>query len=354
MPSPQSAAGSGAGAPGRRGRRSRGPSIGDVARLAGVSVGTVSHALNKPAVVAPATLARIEAAVEELGYVRNRAARDLVAGDSGTVGMVLVALDNSFIVDIARGAEESIRAQGRSLLLANADVDLPTQDHYLSLFDESRVAGVLLAPLDASLSGAVRVRDHGRPVVLVNYAAEGFCGVLVDEERGGYLASRHLLDLGRRRLAFVGGPLSLRALAGRLRGARRAADEVGVEVEHLPTRSLQPGEGRRVAAEIAQRAPEDRPDGLVIAADSLAVSCVQALTTVHGVDVPGDVAVTGYDDNHFVSDAPVPLTTVRQPGLEMGRTAAALLAEEIESDHHHEHRTVVVVPELLVRASSSG
>ncbi len=337
-----------------RGRRSRGPSIADVARLAGVSVGTVSHALNKPAVVAPATLARVEGAVEELGYVRNRAARDLVAGDSRTVGMVLVALDNSFIVDIARGAEEAVRAQGRSLLLANADVDLPTQDHYLSLFDESRVAGVLLAPLDAPLDGAVRVRGHGRPVVLVNYAAEGFCGVLVDEERGGYLATQHLLDLGRRRLAFVGGPLTLSAVAGRLRGARRAAQEAGVEVEHLPTRSLQPGEGRRVAAEVAARPGGERPDGLVIAADSLAVACVQALTTVHDVAVPGDVAVTGYDDNHFVSDAPVPLTTVRQPGQEMGRRAAELLAREVEEGDEHVHTTVVVVPELLVRASSSG
>ncbi|MEJ5866538.1 LacI family DNA-binding transcriptional regulator [Pseudokineococcus sp. 5B2Z-1] len=325
-----------------------------MARLAGVSVGTVSHALNKPAVVAPPTLARIEAAVEELGYVRNRAARDLVAGDSRTVGMVLVALDNSFIVDIARGAEEAVRAQGRSLLLANADVDLPTQDHYLSLFDESRVAGVLLAPLDSPLEGALRVQRHGRPVVLVNYAADGFCGVVVDEEHGGHLAARHLLDRGRRRLAFVGGPLSLRAVAGRLRGARRAAGEEGLEVEHLPTRSLQPAEGRRVAAELAARPPRERPDGLVIAADSLAVACVQALTTVHGLAVPDDVAVTGYDDNHFVSDAPVPLTTVRQPGLEMGRGAAELLAEEVGGGEEHEHRTVVAVPELLVRASTGG
>jgi LacI family transcriptional regulator len=91
-------------------------------------------------------------------------------------------------------------------------------------------------------------------VVLINYAAAGFCGVLVDEEQGGYLAARHLVDLGRRRLAFVGGPLDLRAVDGRLRGARRAVKETGgaVRLVHLPTANLKPAEGRRVATEVAR------------------------------------------------------------------------------------------------------
>ena len=326
----------------------------DVARMAGVSLGTVSHALNKPGIVSEATRRKIEAAIEELGYVRNRAASSLAAGHTGTVGLILVDLANSLFVDIAKGAEDATQTEGMSLLLANADVDRAKQERYLSLFDETRVSGVILAPLDAPLDGAARVREHGRPVVLVNYAADGYCGVVVDEEHGGYLAARHLIDLGRRRLLFVGGPLTLQALAGRLRGARRAAEEAGVTLEHLPTDGLNPREGRRAAGHVAAVVPASRPDGLVVAADSLAVALVQELTTVLGLRVPADVAVTGYDDNHFASDTPIPVTTVRQPGRDMGAAAAGLLAEEIRDGDDHRHRTLVLRPELLVRQSTAG
>ena len=341
-------------AAGARDDRRRSPNMHDVARVAGVSLGTVSHALNKPHLVSDAARARVEAAIAELGYVRNRTARSLVAGDSATVGFVLVDLANSLFVDIARGAEDATRQRGMALLLANADVDRDRQDRYLRLFDETRVSGILLAPLDAPLDAAATVREHGRPVVLVNYEADGYCGVIVDEEHGGYLAARHLLELGRTRLAFVGGPLTLKALDGRLRGARRAVAEAGADVSlrHLPTDYLNPREGRRVAAEVAALDAVERPDGLVVAADSLAAACIQELTT-HGIKVPVDISVTGYDDNHFAADSAIPLTTLRQPARDMGEAATALLMTEIAARGGHEHRTVVMRPELVVRDSTA-
>jgi LacI family transcriptional regulator len=334
----------------------RGPNMTDVARRAGVSVATVSNTLNRPEIVAPATRERVQAAIDELGFVRNTTARSLKLGVVNTVGLVLVDIGNSFFVDIARGAEVETQRHGMSLVLANADVDLTRQQHYVSLFDEARFSGILLAPLDAPLGRVEATRGHGRPVVLVNYAAEGFCGVLVDEERGGYLAARHLIELGRRRLAFMGGPLTLGAVAGRLRGARRAVEEADADVrlEHLGTHSLNPGEGRRVAGQVAAQPPGRRPDGLVAAADTLAIGCVQELTTVHGVRVPDDVAVTGYDDNHFALDGPIPITTVRQPGHAMGEVATGLLMAEIDGLSGHTHRTVVLEPALIPRRSTLG
>lgn len=343
---------------GREGSRGvagrRAPSMSDVARLAGVSLGTVSNALNKPEIVSGQTRQRIQAAIDELGFVRNGAARSLAAGSTDAVGLVLVDLANSFFVDIARGAEDAVQQRSKFLLLANADVDLAKQDRYLAIFEEARVAGILLAPLDLPLDTAAAVRGRGCPVVLVNYAAEGFCGVTVDEEHGGYLAARHLVEQGRTDLLFVGGPLSLHAVEGRLRGATRAVEEAGggVRLRHVPTRTLSAREGRRVAEELVAGRGGRMPDGVVAAADSLAVAIVQALTTVHRVKVPEEIAVTGYDDNHFAAEGPVPVTTVRQPGPEMGETAARLLLDEIDAGPGHRHRTLMLKPTLVPRQST--
>ena len=251
----------------------------DVAARAGVSLGTVSNALNRPEIVSPATLQRVQKAVESLNFVRNSAARSLAGGVGNTVGLVLVDLANSLFVDISRGAEQCLHAHAKSLLIADSDVDLSRQDRNLGLFDEARVAGIILAPLDASLSRARAVRRHGRSVVLVNYAARGFCGVTVDEVHGGYLAARHLLETGRRRLLFAGGPLTLRAVAGRWSGVQKAVQEWGdgARLEHRVTASLSVREGGVVADELTSRKPGRRPDGVVAAADTLAIGVVQQL-----------------------------------------------------------------------------
>ncbi|GLY18900.1 transcriptional regulator [Kineosporia sp. NBRC 101677] len=324
----------------------------DVARRAGVSVATVSNTLNRPQLVTESTRLRVQEAIGELGFVRNSTARSLKLGVVNTVGLVLVDLGNSFFVDIARGAEGTTQEHGLSLMIANADVDLQRQDHYLNLFNEARVSGILLAPLDASLEHVSSARTAGRPVVLVNYAARGYCGVVADDELGGHLAARHLIEQGRTRLAFVGGPLTLGAVEARMRGAQRAADEAGLALVHLPTQSLNASEGRRIAAQIARMPARRRFDGVVTAADTLAMACVQDLTAVHGLTVPGEVAVTGYDDNHFASDGPIPLSTVRQPGPAMGAAAAGLLLAELTGRPQHRHRTLTLKPSLVVRNSS--
>jgi LacI family transcriptional regulator len=331
------------------------PSMLDVARHAGVSLGTVSNVINAPSKVAPATLDRVRASIDALGFVRNNLARSLAAGRADTLGFVIVDIGNSLFVDIARGAQEASAEHGMRLLLANSDVDLTAQDSYLDLFDEARVGGVLLAPLDGPLDGAARVRSHGRPVVLVNAPdpQSDACGVVVDEELGGYLATRHLLDSGRRRLAFAGGPLTLHAVAQRLVGARRAIAEVGsgATLEVIETTKLTTSEGLALGRALSGRTVDARPQGIVSAADALASGCVQALIYA-GIRVPDDIAIIGYDNNHFASDSVVPISTIGQPGHEMGRIATELLLEEIRAPRAHEHRTITLEPELFARAST--
>ncbi|PPL17631.1 LacI family DNA-binding transcriptional regulator [Microterricola pindariensis] len=326
----------------------------DVALRAGVSHGTVSNFFNRPQLLSEATREKVAQAVADLAFVPNDAARTLAKGTGNTIGVVLVDIGNSFFVDIARGVESAAAESAHKLLLANSDVNAQKQDDYLELFDETRVRGIILAPLDGEQDGAARVRSHGRPVVFVNWPGEddASCGVIVDEEHGGYLAARHLIELGRTTLLFAGGPLTLHAVADRLNGVRRAIDEApGVALEVLETHSLTTRAGRVLGHELAIRPPARQPDGVVCAADSLAIGCIEQLVGA-GIRVPEDIAVTGYDNNHYGAESAVPVTTIAQPGHEMGVIAAELLAEEVGGLPGHTHRTVILKPSLLVRKST--
>ena len=331
------------------------PTMEDVARRAGVSRGTVSNVLNRPSVVSEVTRERVRVAIAELGFVRNHVARSLVVGRANTIGFVIVDLANSYFLDIVRGSEQVADRDAVRLLLANSDVDLTKQDSYLDLFEESRVSGILLAPLDGPMDHAERIRRRKLPVVYVNWpGVEGeSCGVVVDEELGGGLAARHVIDAGCRNLLFVGGPLSLAAVEGRLRGVERAVAETNgaVNLQVWETDRITVPAGLSVGSRIAALPPRERPDALVAASDAVAAGAVQALL-YEGVKVPDDLLVIGYDNNHFASDHVVPISTISQPGDEMGKIATAMLLEEINRDPEHEHRTVVLEPRLIPRTST--
>jgi LacI family transcriptional regulator len=233
-------------------------------------------------------------------------------------------------------------------------VDLVKQQSALELFEQYRVSGAVIAPLDGPMVGVEAVRERGLPIVLVNWEGtpDRSCGVVVDEELGGYVAARHLLDQGARRLCFAGGPLALTAVRRRADGATRAVAEVpAAHLEFRESDRLTVRAGIELGKRILTGHP--RVDGIVAAADALANGIVQTLLYA-GIDVPADVLVIGYDNNHFAADTVVPISTVGQPGVEIGCLAAAPLMEEISDGGAHVHRSVVVKPELIVRRSSRG
>lgn len=329
----------------------------DVAQRAGVALGTVSNVINQPHKVSEATRSRVQRAIDELGFVRNGTAGSLAKGTSNTIGFVTIDLGNTFFLDMARGAEDEARSQGKWLLLGNSDVELARQDSYLSLFDEERVAGILVAPLPHGLAHAELVRAHGRPVVVVNGAFDDpeSCSVLVDNEHGGYLAAQHLIESGRTRLAFVG-PLDLSPIDERYVGVARAVAEAGpsVQLEHIPAAEVQTEDGREVGLALAARPRSAVPDGIVAAADLLALGILQSLLAAGTVSVPEDVAIIGYDNNRMAWDSPIPISTIDQPGREMGRVASQLLLEEIRMPQAHVHRRIILEPTLIARWSTIG
>lgn len=321
-----------------------------------MSSGTVSNVLNHPDRVSSATASKVRRAMELLHYVPNANARSLAAGSSSSIGLIVSDLANSLFVDVARGAEHSAEQAGYTLLIANSDTLLEREARHLRSFTQSRVAGVLLTLNDADHLAAI-AGDTSLPssLVMLNLAvpASRFCSVSVDNEHGGYLAAMHLVDTGRRRMVFVGGPGSLSPVRDRERGFRRAVSERGV----TPIRPLEPegvnrADGWAVGTALAERVAAGEIDGIVAATDLLAAGIVQALTSVPGIRVPEDVAVIGYDNNQAAWDSPIPISTIAQPGEEMGRRGTALILDEGRSGREHTHRAETLAPTLVVRAST--
>lgn len=329
-------------------------SVRDVAQLAKVSVGTVSNVLNRPDKVAPATVERVHRAIDELGFVRNDAARQLRAGRSKTIGLIVLDVRNPFFTELARGAEDEAAANQLAVILGNSDDDSDREAAYLDLFEEQRAHGILITPIGDVAERLERLRAHGTPAVLVDRsgADSGFSSVSVDDIAGGYLAARHLLEQGRRRIAYIGAQFEIRQVADRLEGARRAVTEVDdATLEVISAEGLTVLDGRRAGERILARPATSRPDALFTVNDLMAVGVLQALVMTGAVRVPDDMALVGYDDIDFASAAVVPLTSVRQPSRLIGSTAVSVLLEEA-ADPSLERRTIVFQPELVVRASS--
>lgn len=331
-------------------------SVRDVAALAGVSVGTVSNVLNRPDKVADDTVSRVQLAIEKLGFVRNDAARQLRAGHSRAIGLVILDVGNPFFTDLARGAEDQASAAGYSIILGNSDEKAERESAYLDLFEEQRVRGVLISPFGDIEPRLRRLRDRGIRAVLVDRTSPdtSFSSVSVDDVAGGTLAVEHLIATGRRRIAFVGGPFEIRQVADRLEGARAAVSRhEGVSLEVIPVAALSVVEGRLAGESIVARPREERPDALFAANDLIATGLLQALFMRGTVRVPDEIALIGYDDIDFASAAVVPFSSIRQPSSLIGATAVQLLLEEA-ADPDLKARQVVYQPELVVRASTAG
>ena len=176
----------------------------------------------------------------------------------------------------------------------------------------------------------------------------------VDDVDGGMLAVTHLIEQGHRRIAFIGGPLTTVQVADRLRGARSALESAGRSPDDLavlPTDALNFAEGLRAGERLLGLPRARRPTAAFCANDLVALGLLQQMTRT-GVDVPGDLAIVGYDDIGFAGAAAVPLSSVRQPRELLGRTAAELLLAESKDLDGHVHQQVVFHPELVVRTSS--
>jgi LacI family transcriptional regulator len=326
-----------------------------VARRANVSVGTVSNVLNRPQIVAPQTRERVLRVIDELGFVRNESARHLRTGAGRIIGLVILDLSNPFFTDLARGVEERANEAGYSVIVCNSDEDQTKEDAYMRVLEERRVQGMLIVPVAPGSPAVERMRSRGTAVVRVTHRiTEDECGVGADDLRGGELAMGHLLALGHERVGYITSASHVWPTDERREGMLRAARKDGksddvlrdISVEHLNV-----AHGRDAGERILGVRP--RPTAVVCANDLVALGVLQVLIR-HGVRVPEDMAIVGFDDIEFASAAAIPLTSVRLPRRLMGRVATDLLLEEASGDPEHVHRRIVLEPELVVRQSTIG
>lgn len=329
------------------------PAIKDVARLAGVAVGTVSNVLNDRPSVSPENRARVLAVIERLGYVPNATARQLRRGEPTTVGAVVLDLANPFFTEMARGIEDRLSEDGYTLMLASSDEDPEREHRYLDLLLQQGVRGLLVTPSGTDVTHLREIRDRGTDVVLLDFVSRELDSVGVDDIAGGAIAATHLLDGGRTRLALLNGPRTVRQCEERYAGVERAI--LARELDLASTLTEVTMNAAPLTVDIAEAAthalfdqPGPDPDGIVCINDIVALGALQALRA-RGLSVPDDVAVVGYDDVMFAPMLATPLTSVRQPTRQLGWTAADML---LRGDRSTPARRVEFTPELVVRASS--
>ncbi|HET6625545.1 MAG TPA: LacI family DNA-binding transcriptional regulator [Nocardioidaceae bacterium] len=333
----------------------RSASVKDVAAAAGVSLGTVSNVLNRPERVSAGTRTRVEQAMADLGFVRNESARQLRAGRSSTLAYLMLDATNPFFTDVAQGIEETAEAGRLSVFICNSAHRPEREAAYLNRLEQQRVQGILITPVDPDAAALDELPRRGTPIVIVDRirSTNTHCSVAVDDVLGGRLAAEHLLEMGHTRIAFLGGPNSLGQVRDRREGVLQALDIAGLAPEALTnvvTAALTVAEGKNAGERIAGLPAANRPTAAVCANDLLALGLLQQCVGL-GLRIPEDLAIVGYDDIDFAAAAAVPLTSVRQPRLQLGRTATELLLDEV-SNPDHEHQQILFTPELVVRTST--
>ena len=330
-------------------------SVKDVAAHAGLSVGTVSNVLNRPDKVSEDTRGRVLAAIDELGFVRNEAARQLRAGLSSCVGLLVLNSSNPFFNDVAEGAEQYAAEHGVAVLIGSSGEQIEREKAYLRLFEQQRVRGVLVSPVGDVTKRLARMRTLGIAAVIVDrdLSNGAFTSVSVDDVLGGELAVRHLAEQGHTRIAFVGGPLSLRQIADRFEGAaQEASRHPGVQIEFVPTEGLRILDGVQAGLRLVERPVAERPTAAFAGNDLVALGLLQALASQR-IRVPQEMALIGYDDIAFAAGAAVPLSSIAQPRHEIGRRAMELLLAEAGDPDRPKER-VVLDPTLVVRRSTDA
>lgn len=323
----------------------------DVAKRAGVSVATVSRVLNNHSRVDPTLRERVNAAMEALHYQPNRVAQRLRAGAGGVIGLIISDITNPFFVSVVRGIEDIAYENGLSVLLCNSDENPAKQQMYVKVMQAEDVAGLIITPNAATDSSIDTLLESKMALVFMDRKVENveIDSVTVDSESGTREAIQHLINLGHRRIGFIGGTPAISTGRERYNGFVKAMQD-----NHLPLTPelIRPGlftheSGYKGTNELL--ALSERPTAIFASNNSQALGMLQALHE-RGIRVPEEIAVVSFDDMPWAGALWPPLTVVAQPTYQLGHEAACLLLRRINNPHAP-IENIVLKPELIVRRS---
>jgi LacI family transcriptional regulator len=336
--------------------------IKDVALQAEVSVTTVSHVVNDTRHVSAKVRERVELAIRELGYVPNAMARSLKSNTTSTLGMLIPNSSNPYFAEIVRIVEDRCFAAGYTLVLCNTDDEPQRQSVYLKVLAERRIDGLIVVSTGAGTgtddSASLAKQLHGLrvPTVLVDREIDDPACDLVETAhmQGGLLAVRHLLSLGHKRIACIGGPVGVMPSEQRVEGWRMALAESGATPDIADAGALLwrggfTSQGGYEAMHAILRT-ERKPSAVFVCNDLMAIGALRAAHE-SGVRVPDELSIVGFDDIELSAYMSPPLTTVAQPKERIGALAVDMLLERV-SGKRRDALKVVLQPELRVRAST--
>jgi LacI family transcriptional regulator len=328
----------------------------DVARLAGASVATVSAVVNGTATVSEHLTAKICEAMKALDYHPDGVARSLKVGRTQVIGMVVPDLTNAFFPEVIRGVEDAARAGGYSVMLCNSNEESEQEKRHLSTLFSRRVDGVLLACSDSASAYDSLVRRRF-PIVFVDRIPQGLphAGVSTDNEGAGHRATRHLIELGHERIAFIAGNLNHSSHAERLQGFRRAMQESNLAVrdEYLRMGDLTVESGHLCGLDSMRL--REPPTGIIASNNRMLLGLMRVVNELR-VPCPEQVSIVGFDDFAWTQHFTPPLTVMAQPAHEMGSKAMEILLAKIRAGEANDQQTNGVIrlqAELRVRSSTA-
>lgn len=332
--------------------------IRDVARQAGVSVGTVSNVLSGAVPVRAALRERICAVMEKLDYHPNLIARSLKADKTKTLGMIISDITNPFFPQLVRGAEDSALQHGYVLITFNTDDRIERERQGLSVLRSRRVDGLLLvvAGQGTDVAHISNIIASGTPIVCLDRVPRGIAldSVTVDNVAGAQVCVRHLISQGHRRIGIITGSLSLQTARERLEGYEAALREASIETapELIVEGDFRQTSGYRMAKGLLLQ--HRRPSALFISNGMMTVGAMQALEEM-GLNCPSDIAIASFDDIPFAGFFRPHLTAVAQPAYQIGFEGAELLIGRLHGKITARKRvTIRLEPELKIRESSGG
>ena len=326
--------------------------IKDVARIAAVSTTTVSHVINKTRFVAEATQKRVWEAVEELNYAPSAVARSLKCNTTRTIGMLVTQSFNPFFAEVMHGVENYCYKQGYTLFMCNTEGDLDKQKQYLRMLSEKRVDGLLVmcSDLNEQLL-ALLEKNTELPMVIMDWGPDSprTDKIIDNSEKGGYLATKHLIENGHEKIACITGQLDKLTCKERVRGFECAFAEFNLtsNPEWILEGDFECASASKAVDKIL--AMKDRPTALFCFNDIMALAAISKIQQA-GLKVPEDISVIGYDNIELSAYFSPPLTTIHQPKRRVGKTAVEILLERIK-DKHHERRIFEMQPEVVSRSS---
>jgi len=326
--------------------------IREVAESARVSYATVSHVINNTRLVSQETRERVLEAMAALNYRPNALARSLRQGKSNTIGLVLPDSANPFFAEISRSIEDEAFKKGYSVFLCNTELDTQRELLYVDVLSKNQVGGIIFVATGDQADSLDFLLRQSMPVVMIDRDVPNVevDAVLTDNQLGGFLATRHLIELGHKHIACIAGPSNITPSAERIIGYRKALEQAGLSYdENLVLRGdYHAQSGMEITHSILMMTP--RPTAIFALNDLMALGALRAAAEA-GYSVPRDLAVVGYDNLELTRFTNPPLTTISQPKKEIGARAVHLLVDRISQKSRPPSR-LVLAPELIIRRST--